>query len=146
MKSSYAATIAFAVATLTMGQAMAADQAPQAVGKTRAEVQAELAQYRAAHKNDVYDSETHTLLISGSPTDAAPSTKTRAQVLAELAEYRAAHKNDVYDSETHMLISGSATDAAPSTLTRAQVLAELAEYRAAHRYDVFDSETGIQIN
>jgi hypothetical protein len=140
--SSYATAIALAIAALTAGQAMAADN-DNAVGKTREQVRAELMQYRAAHQNDVYDSETG-LLVSTS-IQTTPSTLTRAEVMADLAADRAAHRFDVYDSETGLLTSSTVPEA-PSDLTRAQVKTELAQYRADHRYDVYDSESGLLIN
>jgi hypothetical protein len=140
MKTSYA--IALAIAALTAGQAMAADN-NHAVGKTRDQVQAELVQYRAAHQNDVYDSETG-LLVSTS-IKSAPSNVTRAEVLADLAADRAEHQFDAYDSETGQLISSAAPEEI-SDLTRAQVKTELAQYRADHRFDVYDSETNQRIN
>jgi hypothetical protein len=142
MKTSYATAIALAIAALTAGQAMAADN-NNAVGKTRDQVQAELVQYRAAHQNDVYDSETG-LLVSTS-IKSAPSNVTRAEVLADLAADRAEHQFDAYDSETGQLISSAAPEEI-SDLTRAQVKTELAQYRADHRFDVYDSETNQRIN
>jgi hypothetical protein len=140
--SSYATAIALALATLTAGHAMAADN-DATVGKTRAQVQAELVQYRAAHQNDVYDSETGLLVSTSIKT--APSTLTRAEVLADLAADRAAHRFDVVDSETGQLIA-STTPEETSDLTRAEVKMELAQYRADHRFDVYDSETNQRIN
>jgi hypothetical protein len=142
MKTSYATAIALALAALTAGQAMAADN-NNAMGKTREQVQAELVQYRAAHQNDVYDSETGLLLSTS--IKAAPSKVTRAEVLADLAADRAAHRFDVVDSETGQLIA-SAEPEETSDLTRTQVKQELAQYRADHRFDVYDSETNQRIN
>jgi|ERR1035437_3425109 hydrogenase maturation factor len=98
MKTSYAATIAFALATLGTSHAFAADVSTQ--GITRAQVQTELIE--AQRTGDIVDGHTGKKLneISPSlyPAKAVAQGVTRAQVLAELTE--AERTGDIVDGHT----------------------------------------------
>jgi hypothetical protein len=144
MKTSYTSALVLAFAALTAGQAMAADN--NVVGKTRAQVQAELAQYKADHKSDLYTAEFEPLSGQTSLDNfaAAPSTVTREQVKAELAQFKADHKNDIYSTDFEPFAGQLIAEkfaAAPSTVDRAQVKVELAQYKAEHKNDTFDPTT-----
>lgn len=83
MKTAYASAIALAVAALTAGQALAADDA---VGKTRAEVRAELAE--AIRTGNIVESGESSLTLAERfpnryPAQAVAAGKTRAEVQAE---------------------------------------------------------------
>ena len=97
MKTSYSTAIALAISTLIAGQAFAADSTTAEVGKTRAQVQAELVQARAT--GDItapdqlsidYTGRTGAKMNEVFPARYAAvapvSTKTRADVIAEMAE------------------------------------------------------------
>lgn len=100
MKTSYTTAIALAISTLIAGQAFAADTGTADIGKTRAQVQAELVQARAtgdiiapdqlsidytgrtgAKMNEVFPAK-YAIVATVVPA----STKTRAEVMADLAE------------------------------------------------------------
>ncbi len=147
MKTSYSTALALAISTLIAGQAFAADTD---MGKTRAQVQAELVQARAT--GDItapdqlsidYTSRTGAKMKEIFPARyaavAAVSAKTRADVMAEMAEAKrtgnimassqvaidfgsvsAAKLNEIFPSRY------PAVAAAP-TKTRAEVRTELAE-------------------
>ena len=150
MKTSYSTAIALAISTLIAGHAFAADAD---IGKTRAQVQAELVQARAtgnitapdqlsidytgrtgAKMNEVFPAQ-----YSAVAAVAPVSTKTRADVIAEMAE--AKRTGNVMASSQVAIDFGSTTAAklneifpsrypavasAPAK-TRAEVRTELAE-------------------
>ena len=151
MKTSYSTAIALAISTLIVGQAFAAVTTAAAdVGKTRAQVQAELVQARAT--GDItapdqlsidYTGRTGAKMNEVFPARYAAvapvSTKTRADVIVEMAEAKrtgnimassqvaidfgnttAAKLNEIFPSRY------PAVAAAPAK-TRAEVRTELAE-------------------
>ena len=54
MKTTYTSALVLALSALFAGHAMADDASAPATGKTREQVRAELFEYQAAHRNDVY--------------------------------------------------------------------------------------------
>ena len=147
MKTSYSTAIALAISTLIAGHALAADAD---IGKTRAQVQAELVQARATGSITApdqlsidYTGRTGAKMnevFPGRYAAVAPvSTKTRADVMAEMAE--AKRTGNVMASSQVAIDFGSTTAAklneifpsrypavasAPAK-TRAEVRTELAE-------------------
>ena len=96
MKTSYAATIALAIATLAAGQAMAANTPVQ--GKTREQVRAELMESRRnTDSRDSIEPVTGLTFRELSATPVAGQGKTRAQVRAEVLEVR--HNTDSRDTK-----------------------------------------------
>ncbi len=147
MKTSYSTAIALAISTLIAGQAYAADAD---IGKTRAQVQAELVQARAT--GDItapdqlsidYTGRTGAKMNEVFPAryaaKAPVSTKTRADVIAEMAE--AKRTGNVMASAQVAIDFGSTTAAKMNEIfpsrypavataqvkTRAEVRTELAE-------------------
>lgn len=102
MNKTYAASIAIAFASLTAGQAMAANidpttgvnydalraamNTPSSV--TRDQVKADLFAYRAAHKNDVVEPTSGINIAELRSAMAQPVVKTRAQVREEGVQAR----------------------------------------------------------
>ena len=150
MKTSYTTAIALAISTLIAGQAFAADTSSADIGKTRAQVQAELVQARATgditapdQLSIAYTSRTGAKMNEIFPARYAAvapvSTKTRADVIAELAEAR--RTGDIMASTETTINFGNTTAAklnevfpsrypavaAAPTKTRAEVRTELAE-------------------
>ena len=150
MKTSYTTAIALAISTLIAGQAFAADTSSADIGKTRAQVQAELVQARATgditapdQLSIAYTSRTGAKMNEIFPARYAAvapvSTKTRADVIAELAEAR--RTGDIMASTETTINFGNTTAAklnevfpsrypavaAVPTKTRAEVRTELAE-------------------
>ena len=149
MKTSYTTAIALAISTLIAGQAFAADTNAD-IGKTRAQVQAELVQARAT--GDItapdqlsidYTGRTGAKMNEVFParyaTVAPVSTKTRADVMAEMAE--AKRTGNVMASTQIAIDYGSTTAAKMNEIfparypavatvpakTRTEVRTELAE-------------------
>jgi hypothetical protein len=150
MKTSYSTAIALAISTLIAGQAFAADTTTADVGKTRAQVQAELVQARATGNITAPDqlsidytgrtgAKMNEVFPARYAAKAPVSTKTRADVIAEMAEAKrtgnvmasaqvaidfgsttAAKMNEIFPSRY------PAVAAAPAK-TRAEVRTELAE-------------------
>ena len=147
MKTSYSTAIALAISTLIAGQAFAADAD---VGKTRAQVQAELVQARATGNITAPDqlsmdytgrtgAKMNEVFPARYPAVATAPGKTRAEVIAEMAE--AKRTGNVMASTQVAIDFGSTTAAkmnevfparypavagAPAK-TRAEVRTELAE-------------------
>jgi hypothetical protein len=90
---------------------------------TRAQVQAELAQARAAGQLDFAGSQYPVFLPSNAQSSAVPS-KTRAEVQAELAKARAAGELDFAGSQYPVFTVSNAAGK-----SRAEVRAELADAR-----------------
>ena len=150
MKTSYTTAIALAISTLIAGQAFAADTSSADIGKTRAQVQAELVQARATgaitapdQLSIAYTSRTGAKMNEIFPARYAAvapvSTKTRADVITEMAEAR--RTGDIMASTETTINFGTTTAAklnevfpsrypavaAAPTKTRAEVRTELAE-------------------
>ena len=62
MKTTHTSALVLALCALFAGHAMADGANASAVGKTREQVRAELFEYQAAHRNDVYLPFTNTLV------------------------------------------------------------------------------------
>jgi len=92
-------------------------------GKTRAEVQAEVVQARAAGLLDTNDATFPVI-------PAVASTLTRAQVQAQVAQARAAGQLDVSDA-TYPVVASTA-----GTVNRADVRAQVLQARAAGQLDL----------
>ncbi len=123
----------FAVALLSAGVVFA-DGASADTGKTRAQVQAELAQARASGELNALNSDQPEFLYAR-PT---VSTKTRAQVQAELAQAQASGELASLNSEdSSRFLRGTAV---ASTKTRAQVIAELKASQASGEFAALNSE------
>ena len=150
MKTSYSTALALAISTLIAGQAFAADTD---MGKTRAQVQAELLQARAtgditapdqlsidytsrtgAKMNEIFPAR-----YAASAAAAPASTKSRAAVIAEMAEAKRTG-NVMAPTQTSLDYASYGTAklneifpsrypavAAVATKTRAEVRTELAE-------------------
>ena len=150
MKTSYSTTLALAISALIAGQAFAADTGTADIGKTRAQVQAELVQARATGDITAPDqlSIDYTSRTGAKMNEIFPArfaavravpTKTRADVIADMAEakrtgnvmaptltsldyagYGTAKLNEIFPSRY------PAVAAAPAK-TRTEVRTELAE-------------------
>jgi Domain of unknown function (DUF4148) len=127
MKNTHTSTLVLALSVLFAGHAMADQSNAPVVGKTREQVRAELIEYKAAHRNDVYLPFSNILVsdlakdmdainaqrgaATAASADKAPLVgKTREEVRAELMEYKAAHRNDVYLPFSNTLVSDLAKD------------------------------------
>ena len=153
MKTSYSTTLALAISALIAGQAFAADTGTADIGKTRAQVQAELVQARAtgditapdqlsidytsrtgAKMNEIFPAR-----YAAGAAVAPASTKTRAEVIAEMAEAKRTG-NVMAPTLTSLDYAGYSTAklnevfpsrypavAAAPAKTRAEVRTELAE-------------------
>jgi hypothetical protein len=136
MNRTLTTAIALALTTLAAGNALAAEP----VGKTRAEVRAELVQ--AQRTGDIVDSEGQKLnaLFPGQyPAQAQAAGKTRAEVQIELIE--AQRTGDIVDSEgqkLNALFPSQYPTQAQAGRSRDEVKQELAE--AIRKGDVVDSE------
>ena len=146
MKTSYLSIIAFAVASLSIGNALAQDNSP----KTRDQVKAELAE--AIRTGDMAVNECGLKLNevnpSNYPAKAAFQAKTRAQVQAELAE--AVRTGDILVGERGVKLNELSPQQYPAKRvaqgkTRAQVLAELAQAKALGDI-VVHAELGLKEN
>lgn len=150
MRTSYSTAIALAISTLIAGQAFAADAGSADIGKTRAQVQAELVQARTSGNITAPDqlsidytgrtgAKMNEVFPARYPTVAAAPAKTRAEVIAEMAE--AKRTGNVMASTQVAIDFGNTTPAklneifpsrypavahAPAK-TRAEVRTELAE-------------------
>ena len=150
MKTSYSTAIALAISTLIACQAFAADTTTADVGKTRAQVQAELVQARATGNITAPDqlsidytgrtgAKMNEVFPARYAAKAPVSTKTRADVIADMAE--AKRTGNIMASSQVAIDFGSTTAAklneifpsrypavaAAPAKTRAEVRTELAE-------------------
>jgi hypothetical protein len=145
MKTSYAATIALAIATLAAGQAMAANTPVQ--GKTREQVRAELMESRRnTDSRDSIEPVTGLSFRELSATPVAGQGKTRAQVRAEVLDVRRnTDSRDSIEPVTGLSFRElSATPVAGQGKTRDQVRAELTQAQHSRDSgDVVESTTGM---
>ena len=146
MKTSYLSIIAFAVASLSIGNALAQDTSP----KTRDQVKAELAE--AIRTGDMAANESglklNELNPSNYPAKAPFQAKTREQVKAELAE--AVRTGDIMVGERGIKLNELSPQQYPAkpvvqSKTRAQVKAELAQAKALGDI-VVHAELGLKEN
>lgn len=147
MKTSYAAILAITLSTLATGYASAADGT--AIGKTRDQVRAELAD--AQRTGDIYANDNSGKKLNELRPDLYPAKvvgqgKTRDQVRAELADAQRTGDilafGDSGQKLNELYPSQYPTKAAEQGKTREQVLAELVQAQHSGEYKLNENHGG----